>query len=95
MKIAIVPERPVIFLGQKFTLQINVTDCDPSIGWISAQITGKTRTLNEQTNRLLHGIVEESLGGPQNAPYFGHVMSGSHLLTKNFTGNKSFNISIE
>lgn len=94
MKIVIIPQSPVIFLGQKFTIQINVSDCDSTVQWISAQITGKTRTLNNQTNTLLHGIVKDALDGPQNAPFFGHVMSGSRLIAKDLTGSKSFCLSI-
>ena len=94
MKITIIPQNPVIFLGQKFTIQINVTECDSTVGWISAQITGKTRTLNNQTNELLRGIVKDALGGPQNAPFFGHVMCGSRLIAKEITGNKSYCLSI-
>lgn len=94
MKITILPQNPVIFLGQKFTIQLNISECDSTIGWISAQVTGKTRTLNNQTNELLRGIVNDALGGPQNAPFFGHVMSGSRLIAKDITGSKSFCISL-
>lgn len=94
MKITINPQNPIIFLGQKFTIQLNISECDSTVGWISAQITGKTRTLNNQTNELLRGIVNDALGGPQNAPFFGHVMSGSRLIAKDITESKSFCISI-
>ncbi|OHT15775.1 hypothetical protein TRFO_13762 [Tritrichomonas foetus] len=94
MKISILPEHPFIFLGQKFTLQITISDCESEVRWISAQITGKTKTQNNQTNQLLHNIVKDALGGPQNAPYFGHVMSGSRLIANNFSGSKTFCLTI-
>ena len=93
MKISLVPDRPTIFLGQKFNVQININS-ETNVKWISAQITGKTITLNNQTSQLLHNIVKQSLGGPQNAPYFGHVMSGSRLIANDFSGSKTLCLSI-
>lgn len=90
MKISIVPDNPMMYLGQRFAVQINISNCDSQILWVSAQIAGKVRSLKPSTESALKSIVHDALGAPQNAPYFGHVMSGSRLIATKFTPPKSF-----
>jgi hypothetical protein len=94
MKVTLTPERPSIFLGQPFTLQFTVSDPTQTIQWVSAQIVGKTRTLKPATHPFLQSLVNEALGGVQNAPFFGHVMSGSRMIASNLSGHKSFSLTI-
>ncbi|OHT15446.1 hypothetical protein TRFO_14041 [Tritrichomonas foetus] len=90
MRITLVPDNPIIFLGQKFTIQINITDCDTQVMWVSAQIAGKVKSLKQSTLPILSNLVYDGLGVPQNSPFFGHVTSGSRLISTKFDPPKSF-----
>lgn len=90
MKITITPDNPMIFLGQKFTLQVNINDCATKILWISAQIAGKVKSLKNSTESIIQELVHDSLGIVQSTPFFGHVMSGSRLIANNFHAPKTF-----
>jgi hypothetical protein len=94
MKVRIAPERPMIFLGQPFTLQVYVSDPPGLIQWVSVQIVGKLRPLSPAAQTLFSDIVHRSLGGPQNAPFFGHVMSGSRQIARNVEGKSSWCVEI-
>ncbi|KAH0785218.1 RAB6A-GEF complex partner protein 2 [Histomonas meleagridis] len=90
MKITITPNNPMIFLGQKFTVQVDISDCESKVLWVSAQIAGKVRSLKPATESILQNLVHDSLGIQQETPFFGHVMSGSRLISRNFYPPKSF-----
>ena len=94
MRITLVPDNLIIFLGQKFTVQINVTDCDFQIMWISAQIAGKIKPLKPSTNTILKPLFQESFNSNQTSPAFSHVVSGSRLISAQFQPPKSFCVFI-
>jgi hypothetical protein len=84
----------MIFLGQPFTLQLTLSDTSEAVQWVSAQIAGKARSLKPSTEPFLQSLVSDALGGPQNAPFFGHVMSGSRMIASNFTGFRTFTLTV-
>ena len=90
LKISLIPDNPMMFLGKPFAIQINITNYDSQVLWVSAQIAGKVRSLKPTTEASLKGLVHDALGAPQNAPFFGHVMSGSRLVAAKFTRPKTF-----
>ena len=94
MRINLVPDNLIIFLGQKFTVQINITDCDFKIMWVSAQIAGKIKSLKQSTNTILKTLFQESYIPNQNSPVIQHVVSGSRLISAQFQPPKSFCVFI-
>ena len=90
IKISLIPDNPMIFLGKQFAIQINITNYPSQVLWVSAQIAGKVRSLKPATETSLKALVHDALGAPQNAPFFGHVMSGSRLIAAKFTPPKTF-----
>ena len=94
MKIVLTPDNPIILIGQPFTLQVTMTDCPSTLMWASAQIAGKIKSLKTETETILKQIVHDALGADENAPFFGHVMSGSRLIASNFSTPKTFLLTI-
>jgi len=94
MNFLVSPESPHIFLGQNFTIQVTIPKFDQEIKWISAQIAGKVRALNSRIEPLLQNLISEALGAPQQAPYFGHVMSGSRLIGSEIKTEKVYCLTI-
>lgn len=94
MRITLVPDNIIIFLGQKFTVQINVTDCDFQVMWISAQIAGKIKPLKQSSNTILKTLFQESFISNQSSPTYTHVVSGSRLISAQFQPPKSFCVFI-
>ena len=94
MKITIFPDNPIIYLGQKFTIQVNISDCEYQIMWLSAQIAGFVKSIKPSTNIVITNLVNDSIGGSQNFPIFGHVVSGSRLISTQINTPKSFCVSI-
>lgn len=94
MRITLVPDNLIIFLGQKFTVQINITDCDFQVMCISAQIAGKIKTLKPSTGAILKTFFQESFTSNSNSPVFSHVVSGSRLISSQFKPPKSFCVFI-
>ena len=95
MRVSIQPEFPSIYLGQEFQLQITITEAPTEIKWISAQIAGKVRALKKETEEPLLKLVAQSLGAPQQAPFFGHVMSGSRMIDSDIKSPKTYVISVK
>lgn len=95
MKVLLTPDNPIIFIGQTFTLQVKITECENILMWASAQIAGKIKPLKPSTDSLLKQIVHDALGAHENAPFFGHVMSGSRLIATQFQPPKTFLITIK
>jgi hypothetical protein len=50
--------------------------------------------LNPSAEPTVQSLVEDALGGPQNAAFFGHAMSGSRMIASNFSGFKAFSLTI-
>jgi hypothetical protein len=50
--------------------------------------------LKPATHPFLQSLVNEALGGVQNAPFFGHVMSGLRMIASNLSGHKSFSLTV-
>ncbi|EAY17724.1 hypothetical protein TVAG_170380 [Trichomonas vaginalis G3] len=95
MRVSILPECPSIFLGQEFMVQISIAEAPTQIKWISAQITGKVQTLKPSVEPALLSLVHRALGAPQQAPFFGHVMSGSRLIDSDIKTPKTYCLSIK
>ena len=89
------PESPFIFLNQEFIIQLNITNVNENIKWLSAQIHGKIKSLKKEVDPLLQDVVSKALGGSQQAPYFGHVMSGSRLIKTDLNSSSTFCLKIK
>ena len=95
MRILVAPENLMVFVGQNFTLQITITDCDEKIMWVSGQISGKIQSLKQSTIPLLQNSSNNSLNQVQpNSSTFNLVVSGSRLISSQFTPPKTFCVSI-
>lgn len=95
MRVSILPECPSIFLGQEFMVQISIAEAPTNIKWISAQITGKVQTSKPSVEPALLSLVHRALGAPQQAPFFGHIMSGSRLIDSDIKTPKTYCLSIK
>ena len=95
MRVTIQPECPSIYLGQDFQIQISITESPSEMKWISAQISGKVRSLKKETEEPLLKLIEQSLGAPQQAPFFGHVMSGSRMVDSDIKSPKTYCLSVK
>jgi hypothetical protein len=87
MNALVLPDRPMIYLGQPFTLQLTLLDEDEPGQWVSAQIVGKTRTLRPAMHRLLQPFAGD-------APVFAHVQSGCHRIASHVSGRRSFSLTV-
>lgn len=94
MKISISPSNPVIYLNEKTNVQVNITESPTNVEWISVQIVGKVEIINEMACESLSVLVDESLGGKMNAPFFSHIMSGSFLLDDQISIGETYLLSI-
>jgi hypothetical protein len=87
MNALLLPERPVIYLGQPFTLQLTLLDGDEPGQWVSTQIVGRTRTLNPAAHRFLWPFAGD-------ATVFDHVQSDSQRIASDVSGRRSFSLTI-
>jgi hypothetical protein len=95
MRASIQPSCPSIYLGQEFVMQITIAEVPSEMRWISAQIAGKVRATQKETESALLKLVAQSLGGHQQAPYFGHVMSGSRMIDSDIKIPKTYCLTVK
>ena len=95
MRASIQPACPSIYLGQEFVMQITIAEAPTEMKWISAQIAGKVRATKKETESALLKLVAQSLGGPQQAPFFGHVMSGSRMIDSDIKTPKTYCLTVK
>lgn len=94
MKIEILPKIPRIFIGQSFSLQLQISDCDAQVRYIVVQVVGKTIVNDPEVHPFLQETVKSALKIVHNAPFFGHVITGSTFISNRFENTKTFSLTI-
>jgi hypothetical protein len=79
MHAQVLPERPTIFLGQPFRIQLSITDVAEPFDQLAAQVIGTVRPLKSHASRYVQSLLPPDHPVPQPI-YFDHVKSELRIL---------------
>lgn len=90
MNLRVLPQRPVIFLGKPFTLQISVSTGKTEAHSVTLSIVGKTKTSHD----FFQDIIRKITGSSESLSSFDHIISKQCPLTPKLQGEKIFCVTV-
>ena len=89
-----IPEKPSIYLGQEFSIEVSITGSKQRIMWLGAQISGFAISKTDLSQSLFRKELPGSYLLSTNNTVFNFVMSGSRMIATDFQAPSTFLINL-
>ena len=90
MNISVLPEKPTIFIGQEFCVEVSLSGNKQKIMWCGAQISGIAISKNQISQSLFLKDLPGSYAPDSSKNVFNFVMSGSRMIATEFYTPSTF-----
>ena len=94
MEISVLPQKPAIFIGQEFCVEISFSGNKQKIMWCGAQISGIAISKDQISQPLFLRDLPGSYAPDATKTVFNFVMSGSRMIATDFYSPSTFLLNL-
>lgn len=80
MQVKLLPENPILFVGEPFHANISVSGKKGKIQWVAAQIVGIVKSLDQSSRECLNSLIIGTNNIHKDVGVFTHVVSGARMI---------------